>query len=379
MENWHILIWKERIDNSMDNFKLKTEESNKVDIKSFNLEELTEFVVQMGDKKFRAKQIYEWLHQKLVASFDEMTNLPVNFREKLKETCRLTALETVSVQVSQLDGTAKYLFELYDGNVIESVLMKYKHGNSVCISSQVGCRMGCRFCASTIGGLERNLTPSEMLDQIYRIQALTGERVDNVVVMGSGEPFDNFDAFVKFIHLLNDENGLNISARNLTVSTCGLVPKIKELADMQLQLTLAISLHAPNDEMRKTLMPIANKYSIEEIIEACRYYISVTGRRITFEYSLVQNVNDSEACAIQLISLVRGLNCHINLIPVNPIKERDFKQTRQKEIQLFKNKLEKSGINVTIRREMGRDIDGACGQLRKSYVEKCNIMREEQI
>jgi len=379
MENCHILIWKERIDNSMDNFKLKTEESNKVDIKSFNLEELTEFVVQMGDKKFRAKQIYEWLHQKLVASFDEMTNLPVNFREKLKETCRLTALETVSVQVSQLDGTAKYLFELYDGNVIESVLMKYKHGNSVCISSQVGCRMGCRFCASTIGGLERNLTPSEMLDQIYRIQALTGERVDNVVVMGSGEPFDNFDAFVKFIHLLNDENGLNISARNLTVSTCGLVPKIKELADMQLQLTLAISLHAPNDEMRKTLMPIANKYSIEEIIEACRYYISVTGRRITFEYSLVQNVNDSEACAIQLISLVRGLNCHINLIPVNPIKERDFKQTRQKEIQLFKNKLEKSGINVTIRREMGRDIDGACGQLRKSYVEKCNIMREEQI
>jgi len=363
----------------MDDFELETKEIDKVDIKSFDLEELREFVVELGDKKFRAKQIYEWLHQKLVVSFDEMSNLPVNFREKLKETCRLTALVPVDVQVSELDGTAKYLFELYDGNVIESVLMKYKHGNSVCISSQVGCRMGCRFCASTIGGLERNLTPSEMLDQIYRIQALTGERVDNVVVMGSGEPFDNFDAFVKFIHLLNDENGLNISARNLTVSTCGLVPKIKELADMQLQLTLAISLHAPNDEMRKTLMPIANKYSIEEIIEACRYYISVTGRRITFEYSLVQNVNDSEACAIQLISLVRGLNCHINLIPVNPIKERDFKQTRQKEIQLFKNKLEKSGINVTIRREMGRDIDGACGQLRKSYVEKCNIMREEQI
>jgi len=361
----------------MDDFKLETKELNKVDIKSYNLQELTEFVLALGDKKFRAKQIYEWLHQKLVVSFDEMSNLPVNFREKLKETCRLTALEPVSVQVSQLDGTTKYLFELYDGNVIESVLMIYKHGNSVCISSQVGCRMGCRFCASTLDGLERNLTPSEMLDQIYRIQVLSGERVDNVVIMGSGEPFDNFDAFIKFVQLLNDENGLNISARNITVSTCGLVPKIRQLADMQLQLTLAISLHAPNDEMRKTLMPIANKYSIAEIIEACRYYIDVTGRRITFEYSLVQNVNDSESCAIQLISLVRGLNCHINLIPVNPIKERDFQQTRQREIQLFKNKLEKSGINVTIRREMGRDIDGACGQLRKSYVEKCNIMREE--
>jgi len=373
------IIWKERIENSMDDIKLETKELNKVDIKSYNLQELTEFVVGLGDKKFRAKQIYEWLHQKLVVSFDEMSNLPVNFREKLKETCRLTALVPVSVQVSQLDGTTKYLFELYDGNVIESVLMIYKHGNSVCISSQVGCRMGCRFCASTLDGLERNLTPSEMLDQIYRIQALTGERVDNVVVMGSGEPFDNFEAFIKFIQLLNDENGLNISARNLTVSTCGLVPKIKELADMQLQITLAISLHAPNDEMRRTLMPIANKYSIQEIIDACRYYIDVTGRRITFEYSLVQNVNDSESCAMQLISLVRGLNCHINLIPVNPIKERDFKQTRQKEIQLFKNKLEKSGINVTIRREMGRDIDGACGQLRKSYVEKCNIKQEEQI
>jgi len=372
-------VWKERIENSMDNMKVVTKELNMVDIKSYNLQEMTEFVVGLGDKKFRAKQIYEWLHQKLVVSFDEMSNLPVNFREKLKETCRITALVPVSVQVSELDGTAKYLFELYDGNVIESVLMKYKHGNSVCISSQVGCRMGCRFCASTLDGLERNLTPSEMLDQIYRIQALTGERVDNVVVMGSGEPFDNFDAFIKFIQLLNDENGLNISARNLTVSTCGLVPKIKELADMQLQLTLAISLHAPNDEMRKTLMPIANKYSIEEIIEACRYYINITGRRITFEYSLVQNVNDSEKCAIQLISLVRGLNCHVNLIPVNPIKERDFKQTRQKEILFFKNKLENSGINVTIRREMGRDIDGACGQLRKSYVEKCNIEQEEQI
>lgn len=363
----------------MNNANQDIGDMGKVDIKSLNLLELTGVVEEMGGKKFRAKQIYEWMHQKLVTSFDEMSNLPVDFRGKLKETCRLTALEVVRVQVSQLDGTAKYLFELYDGNVIESVLMKYKHGNSVCISSQVGCRMGCRFCASTLDGLERNLTPSEMLDQIYRIQALTGERVDNVVVMGSGEPFDNFDTLIKFIQLLNDENGLNISARNLTVSTCGLVPKIKELADMKLQLTLAISLHSPNDEMRKSLMPIANKYSIEEIIESCRYYINKTGRRITFEYSLVQNVNDSETCATQLISLVKGLNCHINLIPVNPIKERDFKQTRQKEIQIFKNKLEKTGINVTIRREMGGDIDGACGQLRKSYVDNSIKNREEQI
>lgn len=343
---------------------------DKIDIKSLTLEELGDFIIELGDKKFRAKQIYEWLHQKLVTDFEEMTNLSASLREKLKEKCMLTALEPVRVQVSKLDGTAKYLFKLKDGNLIESVLMKYKHGNSVCISSQVGCRMGCRFCASTIDGLERNLRPSEMLDQIYRIQSLTGERVDNVVVMGSGEPFDNFDNFIRFIQLLNDDNGLHISARNLTVSTCGLVPKIRELADMQLQITLAISLHSPNDEMRRTLMPIANKYTIHEIMEGCRYYLEKTKRRITFEYSLVQNVNDSAACADELASWVKGMNCHINLIPVNPIKERDFKQTQQKQIQFFKNRLEKNGINVTIRREMGRDIDGACGQLRRSYTEE---------
>ena len=248
--------------------------------------------------------------------------------------------------------------------------MKYHHGNSVCISSQVGCRMGCRFCASTLDGMVRCLAPSEMLDQIYTIQRLSGERVDNVVVMGSGEPFDNFDNLVKFLHLLNSDKGLNISARNITVSTCGLVPKIRQLADMKLQITLAISLHAPNDELRKTMMPIANKYSIEEIIEACRYYIEQTGRRISFEYSLVKGVNDTKECADQLIALVRNMKCHINLIPVNPIKERDYEQSEKKSINEFKNKLEKSGINVTIRREMGRDIDGACGQLRKSYMEE---------
>ena len=343
-------------------------EDTRTDIKSMSAEELEEFIVNLGDKKFRGAQIFQWLHQKLVTSFDEMTNLSKALREKLEKECRITALRAEAVQVSKLDQTTKYLFELYDKNLIESVLMKYHHGNSVCISSQVGCRMGCRFCASTLDGCVRNLTPSEMLDQIYTIQKMSGERVDNVVVMGSGEPLDNYENLLKFISLLNSEKGLNISARNITVSTCGLVPEIFKLADRKLQITLAVSLHAPNDELRKTMMPIANKYSVDEIMDACRYYILQTGRRISFEYSLVRDVNDSEDCARQLISLVKGMNCHINLIPVNPIKERDYRQSEQKAIHAFKNKLEKNGINVTIRREMGRDIDGACGQLRKSYI-----------
>ena len=331
------------------------------------LDELTEYIVAAGFPKFRGKQLYDWMHVKLVEGYEEMTNIPKQLKDFLSENTFFASLKPARVQVSKEDGTAKYLFELYDGNYIESVLMHYKHGDSVCISSQAGCRMGCRFCASTLDGLARSLEPSEMLDQIYRIQKSTGERVTNVVVMGSGEPFDNFDNFVRFEKLLTDENGLNISARNLTVSTCGLVPKIYELADMKLQITLAISLHAPNDDMRKKLMPIANKYSIKEIMEACRYYIEKTGRRVTFEYSLVKGENDSIECAEQLISLVKDLNCHINLIPVNPIKERDYRQTELADINKFKNRLEKNKINVTIRREMGRDIDGACGQLRKRY------------
>ena len=339
----------------------------KTDIKSMTLDELTEYIVAAGFPKFRGKQLYDWMHVKLVEGYEEMTNIPKQLKDFLSENTFFASLKPARVQVSKEDGTAKYLFELYDGNYIESVLMHYKHGDSVCISSQAGCRMGCRFCASTLDGLARSLEPSEMLDQIYRIQKSTGERVTNVVVMGSGEPFDNFDNFVRFEKLLTDENGLNISARNLTVSTCGLVPKIYELADMKLQITLAISLHAPNDDMRKKLMPIANKYSIKEIMDACRYYIEKTGRRVTFEYSLVKGENDSIECAEQLISLVKDLNCHINLIPVNPIKERDYRQTELADINKFKNRLEKNKINVTIRREMGRDIDGACGQLRKRY------------
>lgn len=248
--------------------------------------------------------------------------------------------------------------------------MQYKHGNSVCISSQVGCRMGCRFCASTLDGLTRNLLPSEMLDQIYAITLLTGERVSNVVVMGTGEPFDNFDNLKKFIRLLTDENGLHISQRNVTVSTCGLVPRIYELAEENLQITLALSLHATTDEKRRKLMPIANKYSIDELMEACAYYHQKTGRRVTFEYSMVKGVNDSAEDAQQLTVLAKRVGSHINLIPVNPIKERDFVAPDTHYVQVFKNKLEKNRINVTIRREMGRDIDGACGQLRKRHLDE---------
>lgn len=339
------------------------------DIKSLYLEELEQELAAMGQKAFRAKQVYQWLHEKLVTDFDEMTNLPKDLREKLKAQFVLTALKPVDVKISQIDGTRKYLFALADGNIIESVWMQYHHGNSVCISSQVGCRMGCRFCASTLDGLERNLTAAEMLDQVYRIQALTGERVSNIVIMGSGEPMDNYDNFVRFVRMVSEEHGLHISQRNITVSTCGIVSGIKRLAEENLQITLALSLHAPNDEVRKTLMPIAKSYGLADILAACREYYEKTGRRLTFEYSLVSGVNDNLDEARALASLLKGMHGHVNLIPVNPIKERDYVQSDQKAIQAFKNYLEKNGINVTIRREMGRDIGGACGQLRKSYLE----------
>jgi 23S rRNA (adenine2503-C2)-methyltransferase len=271
------------------------------------------------------------------------------------------------VQVSQLDGTRKYLFLLDDGNVIESVLMRYKHGNSVCISSQVGCRMGCRFCASTIDGLVRGLTPAEMLDQIYRIGKDIGERISNVVVMGTGEPLDNFSNLLKFIELLTDENGLNISQRNVTVSTCGIVPRMRELADKKLSITLALSLHASSQEKRLALMPVARSYEIHEVVEACRYYFAQTGRRVTFEYSLVGGINDTAEDAKELAALIRGMNCHVNLIPVNPVKERDFLQPDDRAVAAFRDRLEKNGITATVRRRMGRDIDGACGQLRRKY------------
>ena len=346
------------------------------DIKSLNLKELTGVVSELGEKPFRAKQIYEWLHQKQVTDYEEMTNISKKLKEELREKYPLTVLKQVTVQISKIDGTRKYLFALADGNVIESVLMRYKHGNSVCISSQVGCRMGCAFCASTLEGCIRNLTPGEMLSFVALANAdVPAEEgrdrsVTNIVLMGSGEPLDNYDNLLKFIELLTDENGLNISQRNLTVSTCGIVPRMRELAEKKLQITLALSLHASSQEKRLALMPVANKYELSEVIDACRYYFEKTGRRVTFEYSLVAGVNDTDTDAAELQALVRGMNCHINLIPVNPIKERDFVQPSRDRVLDFKNKLEKNGINVTIRREMGRDIDGACGQLRKRYIER---------
>lgn len=343
-------------------------DNDKTDIKSLTLEELKAEMLSIGEKAFRAKQLYEWMHVKLARDYGEMSNIPKNLSELCEQRYVYTSLKQVRMQESAIDGTKKFLFELADGNMVESVWMKYKHGNSVCISSQVGCRMGCAFCASTLDGLERSLLPSEMLDQIYAITRLTRQRVSNVVVMGTGEPMDNYENVVKFIRLLSDENGLNISQRNITVSTCGLVPKMRRLADEGLQITLALSLHATTDEKRRKLMPIANKYQLDELMETCAYYFQKTGRRITFEYSLVGGVNDTPEDAQELIKLVQPLNCHVNLIPVNPIKERNFRSTAPREVLAFKNKLEKNRINVTIRREMGRDIDGACGQLRRKVM-----------
>ncbi len=341
-----------------------------MDIKSMTLAELTEYVTEQGYPKFRAKQIYEWCHKKLVRDVEDMKNLPRDIKEKIKED--FISLEILERLESKVDGTNKFVFRLKDGNVIESVFMPYKHGNSVCISSQAGCRMGCRFCASTLMGLDRNLTASEMLDQIYTISHITGQRVSNVVVMGTGEPLDNYDNLCRFIRLVTNEEGLNISQRNITVSSCGLVPEIYRLADEGFAITFALSLHASNDEKRRELMPIANRYSIEEVLKACQYYFDKTGRRITFEYSLVAGQNDTSKDAEELCALLKGFPCHINLIPVNPIKERAYKRADQKSVQKFKNMLEKNAINVTIRRGMGKDIDAACGQLRKTYIDNVN-------
>ncbi len=339
----------------------------KKDICSLNYEELAEEIGGLGEKPFRSRQIYEWLHVKLADSFDEMTNLPGKLRERLGREYEIPGLKAAAHQISQEDPTEKFLFELADGNMIESVLMKYSYGNSVCISSQAGWRMGCRFCASAIGGLERNLAPSEMLRQIYRIQKMTGERVSNVVIMGTGEPLDNYDNFVKFIRMLSDEHGLHISQRNITVSTCGIVPNMRRLAGEGFQITLALSLHASSQEKRVRLMPVANRYGLEEVLGACDAYFLKTGRRITFEYSLIAGVNDRPEDVRELTEILRGRNCHLNLIPVNPVRERDYRRPDRKKAEDFKNKLEKNGINVTIRRERGSDIDGACGQLRRRH------------
>ena len=340
---------------------------NKPDIKSLPLPSLQQEMEKIEEKKFRAAQLYEWMHKKLAKDFSEMTNLSLPLREKCREAFTLTTLSPVKVQESKADGTKKFLFALPDGNVVESVLMRYRHGNSVCISSQVGCRMGCKFCASTLGGLVRNLTAGEMLEQVYGVTRESGERISNVVVMGIGEPLDNLDNLIQFIKMLTDEQGLHISQRNITVSTCGLVPEIKKLAEESLQITLAISLHGASDEKRRELMPIAEKYSIAELMDACHYYFEKTGRRITLEYALAKGVNDTKKDAQGLSSLASSLHAHVNLIPINPVGERDYASSERETVKAFQTQLEKTGVNVTLRREMGRDIDGACGQLRRAY------------
>ena len=339
----------------------------KPDIKSMSLPELEELLVSMGEKKFHAKQLFTWMHKHLAGSIDEMSDLSKGLRERLKEEATFTVLKKANEQVSKADGTRKYLWELEDGNRIESVFMKYRHGNAVCISSQAGCAMGCAFCASAIGGLERNLTAAEMLDQVYRIQSQTGERVDNVTLMGTGEPLMNLENVCRFFELINHEQGLNLSLRNITISTCGIIPQMEKLADMKLPVTLAVSLHAPNDAIRSEIMPVAKKYTYHDLLRACDDYFKKTGRRISFEYALMAGINDNEECAAELAERIGHLNCHVNLININPVDERDFKKTSREKADKFRKKLEKNQINVTIRRVLGQDIDGACGQLRRRF------------
>ncbi len=338
----------------------------KIDITMLSLEELEEALIDMKEPKFRAKQIFIWLHQKLADDFDKMTNISKELRERLKEKFKIRKIEILDKLISE-DGTTKYIFKLEDGLIIESVLMKYSYGNAVCISSQVGCRMGCKFCASTLDGLERNLFASEMLMQIYKIQEDSKERVRSIVLMGSGEPFDNFDNFLKFIELINHKDGLNIGQRHITVSTCGIVPKIYELADKQMQINLALSLHAPTDEKRKSIMPIANKYSLKEIVQACKYFAQKTKRRVTYEYALISSVNDTKEDIENITKLLKHSLAHINLIPVNDVKERNYIKSSKEHIREFSNALSNNGIETTVRRELGSDINAACGQLRRRY------------
>ncbi len=336
-------------------------------ILDFTIDELTAWMVENKESKFRSKQVLSWIYKE-VWDFNNMKNIPKNLQQKLQENFYIGIPDVIEQYVSEIDGTRKLLLKFNDNNIIETVIMKYKHGNSICVSTQVGCRMGCKFCASTVEGRVRDLTAGEILSQIMVAQKLIGDRISNIVLMGSGEPLDNYDNVIKFLDLVNADYGLNIGQRHITLSTCGIVPKIYDLSDRGYNITLAISLHATSDEKRKTIMPIANKYSILEILEACRYYIEKTKRRITFEYSLVKDVNDGVEDAKALGKLLKGLLCHVNLIPVNEVRENSFKRSSNKTIMEFENTLKKLGIEVTVRREMGSDINAACGQLRRSYI-----------
>ena len=342
---------------------------DKLDLKDMTYEELSDWLSTLGEKSFRAKQIFRWLYRGVDSVFD-MTDLSKDLREKLNELCEIGHLTIERKLVSKIDGTIKYLFRLRDGNLIESVLMSYKHGNTICVSSQVGCRMGCRFCASTIGGLVRNLTSSEIIDQMITAQADSGRKISNIVMMGIGEPLDNYENVLKFLKNVNHEDGLNIGYRHISLSTCGVVDKIYDLAKENLPITLSISLHSPFDEERKKIMPIDARYPLPVLMEALKFYLATTGRRISVEYAMIRGQNDTRECAQELAKLFGKMLVHINLIPINNVKERDFLKSNPKQIREFQSCLEKLGFSVTVRRELGSDIHAACGQLRKSVIEK---------
>lgn len=343
----------------------------KIDILSLSLEELENILIENGEKKFRAKQIFQWLHVKRVFDFSKMTDISVQLRQSLNEIFCIKGLFVQKKLESAIDNTVKYLYRLPDGNFVETVLMEYNYGRSICVSTQVGCKMGCRFCASAIAGYVRDLEPSEILMQIYETEKDAGVRVSGVVLMGIGEPLDNFANVMKFLNLLSDKNGNNLSLRHVSLSTCGIVPRIYDLADRKLQLTLSVSLHSADNDKRSEIMPVNRTYNIDKLIEACRVYIEKTGRRITFEYAVIDNVNSAEKDADKLADLLRGLNCHVNLIPVNRVKERNYK-TAASGVAQFAKRLEKRGINATVRRTLGSDIEAACGQLRRDAAKQQN-------
>jgi len=342
--------------------------SSKLDIKSMYVDELKELLADLGQPKFRANQLFKWLHSG-ITDFDDMTDLPKNLREILKEKCYIADVQIARRLESKLDGTVKYLYRLSDGEYIESVLMKYNHGYTVCVSTQVGCRMGCSFCASGINGLFRNLTASEILSQLMAAQRDNDIRVSNVVMMGMGEPLDNFDNSVRFLRLVSDDRGMNIGLRHISLSTSGVVSGIEKLAELDMPITLSVSLHAPNDEIRSSIMPVNKKWNVDTLLKACRDYQKVTTRRISFEYALISGVNDTDKCAYELAEKMRGIMCHINLIPANPVKENSFKKPDRKKILHFKALLESKGITATVRRTLGGDIDASCGQLRRNVKE----------
>lgn len=342
----------------------------KTDIKSMNEAEITSLITQMGEPEFRAAQLFKWL-QSGAESFEEMTDIPKALRERLQSECYIATAQIERKLVSKLDGTVKYLFRLYDGETVESVLMKYEHGYTVCISTQVGCRMGCSFCASGLNGLKRNLTASEMLSQIMTAARDNGIRVSNVVMMGMGEPLDNFENSVRFLELVSNEKGLGIGLRHISLSTSGVVSGIEKLKEYNFPITLSISLHAPFDDIRSSMMKVNKRWSIDALLKACRDYQAKTTRRISFEYALIEGVNDSEKCADRLAQILKGIMCHVNLIPANPVKENTFKKPDRNKILKFQELLQKRGINATVRRTLGADIEASCGQLRSRAKEGC--------